>query len=587
VNGGVISMEHSESSAIPNAPQLRGWCLYRLLLWVHWRSFIARLRAVRKQSRLLLFVLTTFVIGYLFAGYWLFAWGLRYLLTFPIVGPLLAQRILFLIFGFFFLMLVFSNLIVGYSTLFKNRETAWLLTLPVSHRDVYRWKFLESLTVSSWALIFLSTPLMMAYGRILRAPPFFYVEVALAYLPFVVLPALLGSWMIIFMARLLARAWVKKALIGIALCTLIAIGFAVKPVTGLDAAGRQEAISFEQLLRHTRATLHPLLPSAWLARAVLAWSEGLVRQGGFFLLVLMSHALMGLLIGFRVIGRYYYKSWDCAASARSQRLERLALSRNGTGRVPLLDRVFDRVPFLSRPVKALALKDARTFWRDPAQWTQFMIFFGLLCIYVLNLRNVAFDFQNDFWEMIISYLNLTASALTLSTLTTRFVFPQFSLEGRRLWILGLAPIGLGKILLQKFALSCLASAAITVALMAASSAILHLDPLRVLFFSVSIALMSCTLCGLAVGLGALFPNLKEDDPSKIVSGFGGTLCLVVSFVYIACFIGLAAIPGLRRVTSLHFVISDTLAVGLALALSSGVLFTPLLLAMRRVKNLEF
>jgi ABC-2 type transport system permease protein len=200
---------------------------------------------------------------------------------------------------------------------------------------------------------------------------------------------------------------------------------------------------------------------------------------------------------------------------------------------------------------------------------------------------VAFDFQNDFWETIISYLNLTASALTLSTLTTRFVFPQFSLEGRRLWILGLAPIGLGRILLQKFTLSCLASAAITVALMAASSAILHLDPRRVLFFSGSIALMSCTLCGLAVGLGALFPNLKEDDPSKIVSGFGGTLCLVVSFVYIACFIGLAAIPGLRRVTSLQFVISDAVAVALALVLSCGVLFTPLLLAMRRVKNLEF
>ena len=78
-----------------------------------------------------------------------------------------------------------------------------------------------------------------------------------------------------------------------------------------------------------------------------------------------------------------------------------------------------------------------------------MIFFGLLCIYVLNLRNVAFNFQNPFWETMISYLNLAASALTLSTLTTRFVFPQFSLEGRRLWILGLAPIGLERVVLQK------------------------------------------------------------------------------------------------------------------------------------------
>ena len=52
-----------------------------------------------------------------------------------------------------------------------------------------------------------------------------------------------------------------------------------------------------------------------------------------------------------------------------------------------------------------------------------------------ELRNVSLSFQNQFWETMISYLNLGASALTLSTLTTRFVFPQFSLEGRRLWIL--------------------------------------------------------------------------------------------------------------------------------------------------------
>ena len=44
--------------------------------------------------------------------------------------------------------------------------------------------------------------------------------------------------------------------------------------------------------------------------------------------------------------------------------------------------------------------------------------------------------------------------------------------------------------------------------------------------------MTFALNGLAVGLGVLYPNLKEANPSKIVSGFGGTLCLVLSFLYI-------------------------------------------------------
>ena len=44
--------------------------------------------------------------------------------------------------------------------------------------------------------------------------------------------------------------------------------------------------------------------------------------------------------------------------------------------------------------------------------------------------------------------------------------------------------------------------------------------------------MTFSLNGLASGLGVLYPNFKESNPSKIVSGFGGTFCLVLSFIYI-------------------------------------------------------
>ena len=60
--------------------------------------------------------------------------GLNFLYRFPLVGSLLSQRLIYLVFGFFFIMLVFSNLIIGYSTLFKSRETTWLLSLPQSEQ---------------------------------------------------------------------------------------------------------------------------------------------------------------------------------------------------------------------------------------------------------------------------------------------------------------------------------------------------------------------------------------------------------------------------------------------------------------------
>ncbi len=150
--------------------------LFRLLFWVQWRSFVARWRGAWQKSPAMLFILGGFVFGYLALGYWLFFAGLNFLYRFPLVGSLLSQRLLYLVFGFFFIMLVFSNLIIGYSTLFKSRETTWLLSLPLPPRNIYRWKFLEALAVSSWALLFLSAPLMLAYGRVHEAPPIFFLR---------------------------------------------------------------------------------------------------------------------------------------------------------------------------------------------------------------------------------------------------------------------------------------------------------------------------------------------------------------------------------------------------------------------------
>ena len=569
----------------PTAPPISTLRLLRLLLWVEWRSFLARVRGVRRESPLLLFVLGGFVLGYLAVGYFLFHAGLNYLYHFPLVGSLLSQRILFLIFGFFFVMLVFSNFIIGYSTLFKNTETQWLLTLPVRHLNVYRWKFLEALAVSSWALIFLSAPMMAAFGGVHSVGAIFYFRVALLYGPFVVLPALCGSWAVLLLVRVIAKPFIKRAALFLGIASVALLAFGLRPVSDLDATSQQDVISFDQLLRHTRLSVNPFLPSAWLAKSVMAWSDELGTQGTFYFLLLLANALMGLLIGFEGIGRLYYGSWSAALSSRAERFQRAAEAKRKKGRRRgAVERLIGLLP-IGRPEAALVVKDMRVFWRDPTQWIQFMIFFGLLCIYVLNLRNVSFNFQNPFWETMISYLNLAASALTLSTLTTRFVFPQFSLEGRRLWILGLAPVGLRRVVSQKFWLSCITASLITVALMIASSLMLNLPWSRVLFFAVTIAVMSTALSGLAVGLGAVFPNFKEENPSKIVSGFGGTLCLVISFIYISVVVALVAIPGLREV-KIEFPISDRAALGLALFFSVALLVVPMEMGCRRVKNLE-
>ena len=85
----------------------------------------------------------------------------------------------------------------------------------------------------------------------------------------------------------------------------------------------------------------------------------------------------------------------------------------------------------------------------------------------------------------------------------------------------------------KFLASLSGMLAISVVLMAVSTAMLDVG-WRVWVTALGLAVaMAFGLCGLATGLGAVFLDLKQRNPMAIISGFGGTLNLVLSLVYMA------------------------------------------------------
>jgi ABC-2 type transport system permease protein len=211
----------------------------------------------------------------------------------------------------------------------------------------------------------------------------------------------------------------------------------------------------------------------------------------------------------------------------------------------------------------------------------------LLGVYIINLRHFSQQLTAPFWIHVVSYLNLGASALNLATLTTRFVYPQFSLEGRRVWIVGLVPLGLPKIVTAKYWLTTIGSLIVTLGLNILSCHMLKLPWERTLMFAGAITVMTLTLNGLAVGLGVLYPNFREDNPSKIVSGFGGTFCLVLSFLYIVASVVLLAMgtpwPGSSNV-QLSNVLLGWIGFGFLSALLGWV---PFKLGLRRAANFEY
>jgi ABC-2 type transport system permease protein len=205
-----------------------------------------------------------------------------------------------------------------------------------------------------------------------------------------------------------------------------------------------------------------------------------------------------------------------------------------------LDRVLaDAGPARGRPLRLLLVKDLRIFRRDVSQWSQFVIFFGLLGLYFLNLRSFHY---NSAYASMVGFLNVAVVGLILSTFTTRFVYPMISLEGRRFWILGLLPVRRDQIVWSKFVFSLVGGAVPCTLLVLLSDSMLGLGWPMILQHELCCLVLCAGLSGIAVGLGARMPDLREASPAKISSGFGGTLCLVISSLFIMVVVLLGAAP---------------------------------------------
>src|SRR5690606_10182761 len=109
---------------------------------------------------------------------------------------------------FFFsmtILLAFSTAILMYGALFGRDEPAFLLAAPNAPRHIVAVLYLESLFFSSWSLVLLGLPLMVAIGQVQGLPWHFYPVFLIAFLGFVPIPGAIGLLVALTVALYLPR----------------------------------------------------------------------------------------------------------------------------------------------------------------------------------------------------------------------------------------------------------------------------------------------------------------------------------------------------------------------------------------------
>jgi ABC-2 type transport system permease protein len=438
------------------------------------------------------------------------------------------------------LMLIFSSAIILYGGLFNSPEVSFLLTTPTRTHRIYQHKFQEAVWFSSWGFVLLGSPTLVAYGVASQAPWYYFALLLPFVISFVHIPAAFGGILCLLVVNRLPSIRVHALVLSVLAVVICLTWFGWTLFSGSET-NLMTPEWFQEMFSRLRFTEQRLLPSWWLSTGLLeaSRSTSLVPLGDppwaqslMYLALLASNAMFFNLVGTWLAGKVYRSSY-------SRLYDEQSVHRSAS--TWWLDTVLGRGAFfLPRDVRTLLVKDFRLFRRDPVQWSQFIISFGLLALYVVNIRRLSY-IPN--YSAMIGFLNLAVVGLILSTFTTRFIFPMISLEGRRLWILGLLPIQRDAILWSKFIFAAAGSLVPCMTLVLLSDLMLQINSTLVIAFHQLSCLMLCVgLSGIAVGLGAKMPDLRAHSPSKIAAGFGGTLNLVISAGYIVLVVLLTALP---------------------------------------------
>jgi ABC-2 type transport system permease protein len=279
-----------------------------------------------------------------------------------------------------------------------------------------------------------------------------------------------------------------------------------------------------------------LLPTTWITDAIKTALKGEI-MGPLFNIALTGSCAFMLIFISNIIAHTVYFMGFSKSQTTPQRLFK-PFKYKSLSWESLLN-------FLPREAKAFAIKEIRTFFRDSTQWPQVFMMAALIVIYLYNFSVLPLDkspIKTIYLQNLLSFLNIGLAAFVLSAIAARFVFPAVSMEGEAFWIVQAAPVSIKTFLWIKFFLYYMPLIILAEILIVVSNFLLQVSPFMMLLSAITMFCLVPAVVAMAIGLGAVYPNFKSENPVQVVTSFGGLLFMILCFGLIALVIILEAGP---------------------------------------------
>ncbi len=460
--------------------------------------------------------------------YQFFSHGFTFLKNYPYFRAALllySFETFFLLIGF----LVYAGSAISLLfNLFKSKRSAFIVSSP-SFAILPRYTLMQNLLSSSWMLLFVLAPALLAGSVIFHTGSVAFITGILASI-FVLFFCVTFAYITILGISYVWNFFDKRgpSFSGLAICVtvfiLLIFGIVASKVSHHDIL----IILSSENLQLTQAPLAPVLQSFSNLPTSPAATIVTFSQTGQLQKTVPSFALIGLSVAIELLlvwllSKKFLPLWQ-------------NLAENNTIHSTRKTTTPPKSLLLSSPFGAVLFKERIQLFRNPKN-TFWLLFLLLLWISYIGFafsiqKHLALD-NNQLHSLpnIILALQLIVLVYFISALVLRFVFPSFSAERNTAWIFATSPLKLGRLLRAKFWFFTIVFGGFALLAEAINVLLLKLPVNQAGLFIVLGLITVATLCALGLFFGVVFANFETDDPQALGTSVPGLVFMMCAVLY--------------------------------------------------------
>ena len=473
-------------------------------------------------------------------GLTLFVLSARVLVYFQsveMIGDLLAKELLSMVFLTFFSLLIFSNIIAALSTLYLSKDLEFCHSAPVSVETLFVSRAFTTFLNSSWMALIFAVPILGAYGYVYAPGVGFYASLLHLMTALGLITSGLGILLTMILVHIFPAQRTRDVILLLSILMVVGLYLLFRFLRPERLVDPEMALSVMHYVSALKTPDSPYLPTHWITEILWGRLQGSERAGEVFHVLLTWSTVLALVVINIWMARFIYFDGFSKAQEAKKRL---------MGGKRILDLL---IRGITKPFKAdlsvMMAKDIRVFFRDNTQWSQLLLLFALVVVYVYNFKVLPLHkspLPLDFLQNGLAFLNMGLAGFVLAAVGVRFVYTAVSAEGEAFWIIRSSPMSLRRYLWGKYFFFLVPMLFLAEVLIVVTNDFLEVTRFMMILSSGTMFLMVFGIISLGIGFGAMYPKFDHENIGQVATGFGGLLYMMVSALFIGAVVVLEAGP---------------------------------------------